>query len=174
MMTAMSVRARRVLPLRLRRLAVAAMALVGLAAAPASADLTAFIGLSPSPSRHPGWGAALGAGLLVVGFEFEYCDLAEDELDGVPSLKTGMGNLLIQTPIPIAGWQFYGTVGGGLYRERLGEEGDTSFVGNIGGGAKFTLSGPLRLRFDYRILNLRGDPRHSKVHRLYAGLNLAF
>jgi hypothetical protein len=157
------------------RTAVLASVLVVLGcAAPASADLTAFVGLSPTPSRHPGWGAAIGSGLLVVGFEFEYADFSEDRPNEVPSLKTGMGNLLIQTPVPIHGWQFYGTVGGGIYRERLDEETETSFVGNLGGGGKFTLSGPLRLRFDYRILNLRGDPRHSKVHRFYAGLNLAF
>jgi opacity protein-like surface antigen len=143
-------------------------------AAPASADLTAFVGLSPSPERHPGFGGAIGSGLLVIGFEIEYCDLKEDKTEGVPGLKTGMGNLLVQTPIPIHGWQFYGTAGGGLYRERSGDDTETSFVGNIGGGAKFTLSGPVRLRFDYRILTLRGDPLHDRIHRFYAGLNLAF
>lgn len=157
------------------RTTLVATVLIALGAVtPAFADLTAFVGFSPSPERHPGWGAAIGSGLLVVGFEFEYCDLKEDHVDGVPGLKTGMGNLLLQTPIPIHGWQFYGTVGGGVYRERLGEVTDTSFVGNIGGGAKYTLSGPVRLRFDYRILNLRGDALHERVHRLYAGLNLAF
>jgi hypothetical protein len=158
----------------IRSTLVSSVIFVVLGASPASADLTAFVGLSPSPSRHPGWGAALGSGLLVVGFEFEYSDLSEDRLEGVPLLRTGMGNLLLQTPVPIQGWQFYGTIGGGIYRERLGGDSETSFVGNVGGGAKFTVSGPLRLRFDYRILNLRGDARHSKVHRFYAGLNLAF
>jgi len=37
-----------------------------------------------------------------------------------------------------------------------------------------TLTGPLRLRFDYRLFNLRGDPLYPKVHRFYAGVNLAF
>jgi hypothetical protein len=156
------------------RKALGAVLLVLVTAAPASADLTAFLALSPTPERHPGWGAALGTGLLVVGFEFEYAAMSEDLLEDVPSLKTGMANVLLQTPIPIAGWQFYATIGGGIYRERLGDAGETSFVGNVGGGAKFTLSGPLRLRFDYRILNLRGDPLHSRVHRFYGGLNLAF
>lgn len=143
-------------------------------AAPAFADLTGFLALSPSPERHPGWGAAIGSGLLVIGFEFEYADLKEDREERIPGLKTGMGNLLVQTPVPIHGWQFYGTVGGGVFRERIGEVGETNFVGNIGGGAKVTLSGPLRLRFDYRILNLRGNPLHDHVHRFYAGLNIAF
>ncbi len=158
--------------LRIVTLATALCTLV--TAAPAFADLTAFVGFSPSPERHPGWGAAIGSGLLIVGFEIEYADLKEDRTEGVPGLKTGMGNLLVQTPVPIHGWQFYGTVGGGVYRERLDDETETSFVGNIGGGAKFTLSGPVRLRFDYRILTLRGDPLNERVHRFYAGLNVAF
>jgi hypothetical protein len=159
---------------RLRTLTLMTLLCLLASAAPAFADLTAFVGFSPSPERHPGWGAAFGSGLLVVGFEIEYADLKQDQVEGVPGLKTGMGNLLVQTPVPISGWQFYGTVGGGVYRERLGDLTDTSFVGNIGGGAKFTLSGPVRLRFDYRILNLRGDPLHNRIHRFYAGLNLAF
>ena len=43
-----------------------------------------------------------------------------------------------------------------------------------GWGTKVTLTGPLRLRYDYRLFNLRGDPLYSKVHRFYAGVNLAF
>ena len=30
-----------------------------------------------------------------------------------------MFNGLLQTPVPIAGMQFYGTAGGGVYRETL-------------------------------------------------------
>lgn len=141
-------------------------------AAPASADLTGFIGFSPTPSRHTAYGLAFGTGLLIVGFEFEYCSISEDQLDGAPSLRTGMGNILVQTPTP--GFQLYGTIGGGVYRERLAERQETSFAGNVGGGVKVTLAGPLRVRFDYRLVNLRGDPLHSRVHRFYAGLNVAF
>jgi hypothetical protein len=141
-------------------------------ATPASADLTGFIGFSPSPSRHTAYGLAVGAGLLIVGFEFEYCAIGEDQREGAPSVRTGMGNLLVQTPT--SGFQVYGTIGGGVYRERLRERSETSFVGNVGGGIKVTLAGPLRVRFDYRLLNLQGDPLHSRVHRFYAGLNLAF
>jgi hypothetical protein len=148
--------------------------LLGVHARQASADLTAFIGLSPSPDRHLAKGLAVGAGLVIVGFEFEYCEISEDVPEGLPSVRTGSGNLLVQTPIPINGWQFYGTVGGGVYRERLEERQETSFSGNIGGGAKYTLAGPLRLRFDYRVFTLRGSPLYSRVHRFYAGANLAF
>ncbi len=39
---------------------------------------------------------------------------------------------------------------------------------------KVSLLGPVRARVDYRVFKLRGDPLHSTVHRVYAGLNLAF
>ena len=88
-------------------------------AAPAAADLTAFLGVSPSPDTHLAKGAAVGMGLVIIGFEFEYSQLGEDAERAVPSLTTGSGNLLVQTPVPINGWQFYAALGGGLYRERL-------------------------------------------------------
>ena len=153
--------------------ALAVAALVGLAA-PAQADLTAFIGVSPTPEQHFAKGLAVGAGLVVIGFEFEYCQLSEDAENAVPSLTTGSGNLLVQTPVPINGWQFYATLGGGIYRERLEELQETHVSTNLGGGAKYTVAGPFRLRFDYRIFSLMGSPVQSKVHRFYAGANIAF
>jgi hypothetical protein len=148
--------------------------MVVLAPAEAAADATAFIGFSPSPDTHMAKGVAIGAGLVIVGFEFEYCQLGEDASRGVPSLRTGSGNLQVQTPVPINGWQFYATLGGGLYRERLAALQETHVSTNVGGGAKYTLAGPLRLRLDYRIFSLMGSPVQSKVQRFYAGLNLAF
>ena len=69
-------------------------------------------------------GFAIGTGLLMVGFEFEYA--ASDEATTVsgrprrrPPLRTYMFNGLLQTPVPIAGMQFYATAGGGVYRETL-------------------------------------------------------
>jgi hypothetical protein len=155
---------------------LAALAVLVLAAAPAPAraDATAFLGYSPSPAGHAAKGLAIGAGLVIVAFEFEYSDLSEDAENDVPSLKTGSANLLVQTPVPISGWQFYATLGGGLYRERLEALQETHVSTNIGGGAKYTLTGPLRLRFDYRIFSLLGSPVQSKVHRFYAGVNVAF
>lgn len=147
-------------------------------AAPAFADLTAFLGVSPTPERRLVRGAALGAGLLVLGFEFEFAATNADETELAPSLKTGMGNVLVQTPVPIGPFQFYGTVGGGVYRERLKtaviDHQETNFGSNIGGGAKMRLAGPLRLRLDYRLFKLRGDARHDTVHRFYAGANIGF
>jgi hypothetical protein len=141
---------------------------------PAWADATLFIGTSTTPSNRAARGFAFGAGLLVIGFEFEYSDSREDETEGAPSLRTGMGNVLVQSPIAVFGMQPYFTTGAGVYRERLGDLSDTSFGANTGGGAKIRLLGPLRARVDYRVFTLRGDPLFSTVHRVYVGANLKF
>lgn len=143
-------------------------------AAPAFADATVFIGSTSSPSNRTAKGFALGMGLLIVGFEFEYSSTSEEVSEAAPSLRTGMGNVLLQTPFPIFGFQPYATVGAGAYRERLGEIQETSVGVNTGGGVKITLIGPVRARVDYRVFNLRGNPLHATVHRVYAGANLAF
>ena len=145
-----------------------------MAANTASADVTAFIGTTTTPSARQARGVALGAGLLFRGFEFEYAQTSEDAEDAAPGLKTGMGNVLLPTPRPMAGITPYFTTGAGLYRERLGENTETSFGVNTGGGAKIRLAGPLRVRVDYRIFTLSGSPRHDIVHRLYVGGNIAF
>lgn len=149
---------------------------VGLVGAPgrAQADLTAFLGVTATPANRPVTGLALGLGVLVVGVEFEYAHTREDAATAAPSLKTGMFNLLVQTPFPVAGIQVYGTVGGGVYREHLGDRQETHVGANVGGGAKITLAGPLRLRVDYRVLTLRGAPLVRRPQRVYAGLNLSF
>lgn len=141
---------------------------------PAAADLTAFIGLTPTPDTRAVRGVSFGFGVLIIGFEFEYANVVEDAQEGLPSLQTGSGNLLVQTPIEVSGIQFYGTVGGGLYRERLVNRQETQFSSNIGGGAKIRLAGPLRLRLDYRLFRLQGDPLHDTYQRFYAGVNLGF
>jgi hypothetical protein len=152
----------------------AALAAVVLSASPASADITAFLGLSPTPATRQARGLALGAGILALGLEFEYADLSEDFDELAPGLRVGSFNALLQTPVPIAGIRFYVTAGAGVYRERLAEFSETNLALNLGGGAKVGLAGPLRLRLDYRVLNLRGSPRHDRYHRVYAGLNLGF
>lgn len=143
-------------------------------ARPASADIGAFLGVTTSPSNRVAKGVHVGFGLLFVGFEFEYSQTAEDRDVGAPALTTGMGNVYGQT-LPINGLQFYGTVGGGIYREKLGTtHQETHFGVNVGGGVKITLAGPLRLRLDYRVLTLKGSPLYANPQRLYAGLTLAF
>jgi hypothetical protein len=142
--------------------------------ATAFADFTVFLGVNPTPSNRPVRGLSVGAGLLVVGFEFEYADSSEDLEQLAPRLRTFMGNALVQTPVPIAGMQFYATAGAGGYRESLGDAAETHVGINVGGGVKMALLGPLRLRLDYRVFTFQGDPRHSKPQRFYAGINLKF
>src|SRR3954451_3035404 len=66
------------MPIRFRALAPMALAIVLLTASIASADITAFIGVNGTPSTRPVKGLAVGAGLLIVGFEFEYANTNED------------------------------------------------------------------------------------------------
>jgi len=161
------------LPMQKVVCACSALVTIGLAR-PAYADATLFIGATRTPTSRPVRGFAASLSLLIIGFEFEYSDTAEDTVAGAPALDSGMFNVLAQTPIPVAAMQFYATIGAGLYRERLGERQATSGGINTGGGVKISLAGPLRLRVDYRVFSLRGDPLHDTAQRLYAGLNLAF
>jgi hypothetical protein len=156
------------------RVAVIVVVLLTVGASPASADLTAFIGANTTPANRLVKGFSIGAGLLLLGFEFEYASTSEDEDDLAPSQRTGMGNVLLQTPFEIYGIQPYVTAGIGLYRERLDDDQDTGLGVNTGGGAKITLAGPLRVRIDYRVFRLGGDAVASPAHRIYAGLNLRF
>lgn len=140
-------------------------------ARPAAADATAFIGLASNPSTRSARGFAIGASIVIVGFEFEYMNVTEDLDSSAPSLRVGMGNVFVQTPTRL---QFYATTGAGIYRERLGTFQETSWAVNSGAGVKIPLAGPIRVRFDYRVINLRGAPLYRTSHRFYAGLNLAF
>ena len=160
----------------MRRLLVtlSVLGMVLCAVAPANADLTAFVGANPTPSNRPVQGFGVGFSLLVIGFEFEFSQTTADEMAGAPALRTGMFNLLVQTPFGVSGLQFYGTVGGGIYQETGGGLEETNGGSNVGGGVKISVAGPVRLRLDYRVFTLRGSPQHDKHQRLYAGLNLGF
>ena len=162
--------------LLLRRVAVAAtaMVLVAMTAAPARADATVFIGANTTPSNRPVKGFAAGMELIIVAFEFEYAATSDDVSTAAPSLKTFMGDALLQAPLPIFGFLPYVTAGGGVYRETLGAHQQTSAATNIGGGVKVSLAGPLRLRVDYRVFKLGSGALNSPAHRIYAGLNLKF
>lgn len=140
-------------------------------ASPARADLTAFLGLSPTPENHFARGFGIGVSLLVIGFEFEYANLSEEQDEQLPGLRTYSGNVLVQTPTST---QLYGTIGGGGYQEFLGPLKETHVGINFGGGIKFPLLGPIRVRADYRVFQLQGTPIHSTYQRFYVGGNLAF
>lgn len=160
-----------------RRIVIVVFLILFGRATAASADLTAFVGAQVNDDRQAFRGAAVGAGLLIIGFEFEYAHAGEDESSGLSSLTSGSGNVLLQTPFPILGIQLYATTGAGVYREKLEriDHQETNLAINTGGGAKITLIGPLRARLDYRVVKLRGEPlRPSVIHRIYAGINLAF
>jgi opacity protein-like surface antigen len=139
---------------------------------PAAADVTAFFGVSPTPATRTTQGVAVGLGLVVVGFEFEYGKTRQDDAKGAPGLTTGMGNLMVMTPTHKV--QLYATTGGGLFHEIYRTRGTTSFGTNVGGGVKIALAGPIRMRFDYRVFKLNGDPLFKNVHRFYGGLSLSF
>ena len=140
----------------------------------AAADVTGFIGANTTPANRLTEGVAVGIELVIVGFEFEYANTPDDLKAVAPSLKTGMGNVYIQTPLPLLGFQPYITTGAGIYNESLGTHSDTSLGTNVGGGVKMSLIGPLRLRVDYRLFNLSKSALNSPAHRIYAGVNLKF
>jgi hypothetical protein len=87
------------------------LVILAASAAPAFADITAFLGVTPTPQNHSLKGFGVGVGLLIVGFEFEYANIAEDQTEQLPGLKTYSANVLAQTPIDVAGIQLYGTLG---------------------------------------------------------------
>jgi hypothetical protein len=173
----------------LRRLIPVLLVFVVLSFAPrtASADITAFLGASSDPSTRLSKGFAIGASLVILGWEIEYAKVGGDEfgegdctpgasLDCDPSLTTVMGNLLLQTPHGISPVQLYGTVGAGFYRERFDpiDRQETNLGTNVGGGVKIDVLGPLRVRVDFRVFKLTGDAVYPTPKRLYVGANLAF
>jgi hypothetical protein len=161
--------------MRLSRLLLLTCVLLAASSRPAFADATLFVGTTTTPSNRTTKGFAIGAGLLIVGVEFEYASTVEDPLKAAPALRTGVGNVYAQTPIAVAGMRFYATTGAGGYREKLGTaHQETNIAFNTGGGVKVSLFGPLRARVDYRVFRLRGAPLYPTLHRVYAGVNLGF
>ena len=144
------------------------------AAKPAAEDLTAFVGSTQSLSNRTTTGVAVGLSLAIIGFEFEYSNTSFDNLRGRTELKSSMFNVLVQSPFPISRLQFYGTIGGGLYREIFGSQRHTGLGSNIGAGVKVSLMEPLRLRLDYRSLRLGYSSEDPAIQRFYAGLTLDF
>src|SRR5687767_4433198 len=121
-----------------------AILLVLVTSAPAEADATLFLGATTTPERRVTRGFAVGASLVIMGFEFEYASTGEEQTPPAPSLKTGMGNAYAQTPF--GALQFYALAGAGIYRERLGSDQETSTAVAVGGGTKIALAGPLKVR----------------------------
>jgi hypothetical protein len=159
--------------IRARSAALSGLILLVLAA-PVAADATLFLGANTTPEWRKTQGFSFGAGLLLLGFEFEYANTSDDLESIAPTLKTYSGNVLLQTPFSIYGFQPYFTTGAGYYQEALENRKDSGFGFNTGGGVKVNLIGPLRVRVDYRVFRLTDDALYPTAHRLYGGLNLKF
>ena len=142
-------------------------------AAPAYADLTFIVGSNQTPANRAVKGFAIGGGGMIAT-EFEYATNGENIAEVTPALRTFMGNLMVQTPFAVAGFQPYATVGLGYYRERLDTLQESGFGFNSGVGVKVKIFGPLMTRVDYRVMKLRGEPLYGTVHRVYTGVHLAF
>jgi hypothetical protein len=142
-------------------------------AAPAYADLTFIVGSNQTPSSRAVKGFAIGGGGMIAT-EFEYANNGENIEEATPGLRTFMGNVLVQTPFAVAGFQPYATAGIGYYRERLDTHQESAFAFNSGVGMKVRIFGPLMGRADYRVMKLRGEPLYGTVHRVYSGVHLAF
>lgn len=140
----------------------------------ALADFTAFVVPDQKPIGEITRGVALGISLLVIGFEFEYSESPESKKPNTSSIRSGMFNVLVQTPVSVSGLRFYGTIGGGVVRETLNVETKTNIGTNLGGGIKIQLPGPIGARVDYRVFSLRKSLRKELLQRLYIGLNLGF
>jgi hypothetical protein len=141
-------------------------------AAPARADITGFLGANTTPSSRTTKGVAVGMSAFVIGFEVEVSTTDEDATSNAPSLKTGMANVFLQSPVPIFRFRPYFTIGGGLYKEELGAVSDTSGGINTGAGFKYKLIGPLGARFDYRVFKLGSSALQTPAHRIYVGVTL--
>jgi len=157
-----------------RPLLVAALMLGVLLArpTPAAADITAFLGFASTPDNRSARGFAFAVDVLLVGFEYEFARTQADISTGAPELTTNMFNAMITTPTGDV--QLYATAGGGFYGEQFLDGTSRNFATNVGGGAKIDLAGPLRLRLDYRVFNLRGSPIAKNPQRFYAGIAVAF
>jgi len=64
------------------------LALLLLIPSTASADFTAFLGSTTTPENRIMTGASVGAGLIIVAFEFEYARTREDLPELAPGLRT--------------------------------------------------------------------------------------
>ena len=159
-----------------RRLPAALFALLflGAGAGRASADLTVFAGRISTPAAPATRGAALGISLQPAGVEFEYAGTSADRAAGSPALRTGLFNLILAAPRRAGRFRIYGSVGGGLYHQRLDTHAQIGLAASAGGGVNVSLAEPLRVRLDYRVLALRGAARHRRPRRVYVGLNVAF
>ena len=146
--------------------------------ASAFADVTAFIGATTTPANRAAKGVALGFGVLVLGFEFEYLDHERGAARrrAVAAHRHGQRAAADAGADPRAAavlhdrrWRLPRAA-----RRRIRE---THIGLNTGGGVKISLLGPIRARLDYRVFKLQGDaaaldrapPLRGREPRVLAG-----
>ena len=144
-------------------------------AAPASADITGFLGANTTPDNRPVKGVPSAPA---------FWSSASSSNMPPPIRMTPNGERRRSRPAwatcccrrrsPIFGLQPYFTTGGGVYRERLASTRHTGFGLNTGGGVKISLAGPMRLRSTTGCSNWEAARCYSPAHRFYAGINLKF
>ena len=137
----------------------------------AFADFTAFLGVNPTPVNRPVRGFSGGAGLPHRRLRVRVCEHER----GRGAVGAEAADLHVQRPRADAGSHRRHAVlryrrRRRRYRERLFDFTETHVGYNIGGGIKMSLAGPLRLRFDYRVFTLKGEPRHTNPQRFYVGI----
>jgi hypothetical protein len=154
------------------RVVLATASLLAGGALPAAAgDVTAFMTFpSPGDIWDRGYGAALtSTWFQAIGLEAEAARMPLDSADGTMTSFTASALL---AP-PVGALTFYGGVGFGLYRQTVGEEGETSTLRCFILGAKLRL-GLLVVRGDYRSTRLSGDPLLPMDKRYSLGAGITF
>jgi len=159
-----------------RRAALVVLAVGAIVLLPslAQADITAFVGSVRTTVPQTVFGAAVSGSFTIVAFELEYTNAngTADVAKGTPGLSF---SAFVRTPTGRV--QFYGGLGVGVYRETLGEaSANWNTTMNVGGGLTVGLSGPLRVRVDYRIITIKNPATSQSTsrQRVYAGVNLKF
>ena len=127
---------------------------------------------SPNGRSGIGFGLSVPVFTEIVSLEGEYARSQEEDIS--PSLTMWSGNLLLTSPIAVVRLRPYLVFGMGMYRQSLADDTETSLVTSRGLGLYVHLSGPARLRFDYRAIHLQGDPLQENQKRFYGGLSLQF
>ena len=108
--------------------------------------------LNTTPTNRTTKGFAVGAGLLIVGFEFEYSSTGEDveHRRAVAEDRHGQ-RAAADARLPSSASSRTSQRAPASTAKRSGRARTRVRVGT-GGGVKISLAGPLRLRVDYRVL----------------------
>ena len=127
-----------------------------------------------SPNGRPGIGIGLSLPVFteIISIEGEYSRASEE--DRSPSLTIWSGNVMFVSPISVIRMRPYFVMGLGMYRQSFLQAQATSLATSQGFGVYLHLTGPTNIRFDYRTIQLQGDPLQESQKRFYTGLTLRF